>query len=44
LRFVIFLLTLVVLTLALLYVLGDRRQPQTRTITQEVELPARQAP
>jgi hypothetical protein len=41
LRFVVFLLTLVVLSLVILYVLGDRRQPQSRTITQEVELEAR---
>ncbi|NNU14865.1 hypothetical protein HK107_00830 [Parvularcula sp. ZS-1/3] len=40
-KFLAFLLTLVVLTVALLYVLGDRRQPQTKTITQEVELQAR---
>ncbi|MEO0699958.1 MAG: hypothetical protein AAFY81_09640 [Pseudomonadota bacterium] len=40
-RFVIFLLTLVVLSLAVLYVLGDRRQPQSVPITQEVELNAR---
>jgi len=36
-RFLLFLLTLAVLSVALLYVLGDRRQPQTRTITDEVE-------
>lgn len=41
-KFALFLLTLIVLSVALLYVLGDRRQPQTRTITQEVELEARE--
>lgn len=40
-KFLLFLLTVIILSLAVLYVLGDRRQPQTRTITQEVELPAR---
>ncbi|MCQ8184378.1 hypothetical protein [Parvularcula maris] len=40
-KFAFFLLTLIILSVALLYVLGDRRQPQTRTITQEVELQAR---
>jgi hypothetical protein len=40
-KFLLFLLTLIVVSVALLYVLGDRRQPQTRTITQEVELQAR---
>ena len=40
-KFAVFLLAVVVLTVALLYVLGDRRQPITRTITQEVELNAR---
>jgi hypothetical protein len=37
----VFLLTLVVLSVVILYVLGDRRQPQSRTITQEVELEVR---
>jgi hypothetical protein len=40
-KFALFLLTLILLSVALLYVLGDRRQPQTSTITQEVELQAR---
>lgn len=37
-RFFVFLLTLVILSLALLYVLGDRRQPQSRTITEDIDL------
>ncbi|MEM9839126.1 MAG: hypothetical protein AAF830_08220 [Pseudomonadota bacterium] len=37
-RFLVFLLTLLVLSLVLLYVLGDRRQPQSRTITEEVPI------
>ena len=40
-KFFAFLLVVVVLSVALLYVLGDRRQPVTKTITQEVELGAR---
>ncbi|MFC3302816.1 hypothetical protein [Parvularcula lutaonensis] len=40
-RFISFLVTLLILAVVLLYVLGDRRQPETRTITQEVELDAR---
>ena len=36
-RFFLFLVTLAILSLALLYVLGDRRQPQTRTMTEPVE-------
>jgi len=40
-KFVVFLLTLLILSIAVLYVLGDRRQPVPRTMTQEVELNAR---
>ncbi|WP_156032564.1 hypothetical protein [Parvularcula oceani] len=41
-RFFLFLLVLLVLTLVMLYVLGDRRQPSQRVIEQEVELQARE--
>lgn len=41
-RFLSFLLVLLVLTLGVLYVLGDRQEPQRRVTTQEVELKARQ--
>lgn len=37
-RFLLFLVVLLIMTLILLYVLGDRQQPQRRTVTQEVEL------
>ena len=40
-RFVSFLLVLLVLTLVLLYVVGDRQAPQRRTVEQEVELTPR---
>jgi hypothetical protein len=42
LRFLSFLLVLLVLTLIVLYVIGDRQQPAQRVIEQEVELRARQ--
>ena len=41
-RFLSFLVVLLVLTLVGLYVVGDRQQPQQRVIEQEVELRARQ--
>ncbi len=37
-RFTLFLVALVVSTLILLYVVGDRREPAQRVIEQEVEL------
>ncbi|MEM9988854.1 MAG: hypothetical protein AAF723_04970 [Pseudomonadota bacterium] len=40
-RFTVFILALVVFTLILLYVIGDRRQPSQKMIEQEVELQAR---
>ena len=40
-RFTMFLLVLVLCTVVLLYVVGDRRQPVQRIIEQEVELEAR---
>lgn len=43
-RFLSFLAVLLVLTLAVLYVLGDRQTPQRRAVEQEVELKARQTP
>ena len=41
-RFLAFLVVLLILTLVGLYVVGDRQQPQQRVIEQEVELKARQ--
>lgn len=43
-RFSIFLITVIMLSLALLYVLGDRRQPEARLITQDIELNGREQP
>lgn len=40
-RFLLFLLVLLIMTVILLYVVGDRRQPSQRVIEQEVELRAR---
>ena len=40
-RFLSFLLVLLILTLVVLYVLGDRQTPQRRVTEQEVELRAR---
>lgn len=40
-RFTMFILFLVVFTLVLLYVVGDRRQPVQTLTEKEIELPAR---
>lgn len=40
-RFLSFLLVLLILTVGVLYVLGDRQEPRKRVIEQEVELKAR---
>ena len=37
-RFTLFLVVLVILSLALIYVVGDRRQPTLRVIEQDVPL------
>ncbi|MGV6820573.1 MAG: hypothetical protein ACWA5T_08770 [Parvularcula sp.] len=40
-RFTLFLIALIICTLVLIYVVGDRRQPSVQVIEQEVELKAR---
>lgn len=40
-RFTLFIVFLIVFTLILLYVVGDRRQPTQTLVEQEIELEAR---
>lgn len=40
-RFTLFVIFLMIFTLILLYVVGDRRQPTQTLVEKEIELPAR---